>query len=151
MNNYKIRPIKKGDSKRLWQIRNHPVSRKYSGNSEIIPYKNHLGWFEKKYFSTQDNHCFILEIQNKKVIGYCRFDFDDENNNYIISIALDPDYHGCGLGHKLLSDSLQTFNPTRDILAEVQKDNKVSVKLFKNNNFKIFKQDDKNYYLKYKI
>jgi len=34
-------------------------------------------------------------------------------------------------------------------LAEIQKENIPSIKLFQKNNFKIYKEDDKNYYLKY--
>ncbi|OGG87261.1 hypothetical protein A3B87_00110 [Candidatus Kuenenbacteria bacterium RIFCSPHIGHO2_02_FULL_39_13] len=151
-NNYTIRPAQKSDSRRVWEIRNHPIFRKYSGNSEFIPLKSHEPWFENKYFSGLNNYCYVLVIE-PKVIGYCRLDFNAGKNGYTISIALDPDHHGQGLGYKLLNKSLNLFNQlanNKDILAEIQKENIPSIKLFQKNNFKIYKEDDKNYYLKYK-
>jgi len=111
-NNYIIRPVKKQDSRRVWEIRNHPVVRKYSANSAIIFFKNHVSWFEKKYFTALDNYCYILEA-DQKTIGYCRLDFNADEDNYIISIAIDSDYHSQGLGHKLLSASLFIPPPTQ--------------------------------------
>ncbi|MFH1662270.1 MAG: GNAT family N-acetyltransferase [Candidatus Falkowbacteria bacterium] len=148
-NSYNTRDVKREDSKRVWEIRNHPIARQYSGSSEEIPFENHDPWFEKKYFVCEENYCFIMEDSNNYVIGYCRFDFDDENDNYIISIAVDPDCQGKGLGHKLLSESLEKFNIEKDILAEISKINIASIKLFEKSNFKEHKEDEENYYLKY--
>ena len=142
MKNYHIQKVGEQDSRRIWEIRNHPVARKYSGSPDVIPFANHQPWFTKKYFSGQDNHCYILKKQDDNLtIGYCRFDFDDDNNNYIISIAIDPDHHSQGLGHHLLSNALRQINLTKDISAEIQKDNLASVKLFTKNNFKVSKED----------
>lgn len=145
-NNYTIRQAQKSDSRRVWEIRNHPISRKYSGNPDIIPFANHLPWFKKKYFSGLNNHCYILEA-NQKTIGYCRLDFDEQNDNHIISLAIDPAYQGRGLSHKLLASSLKRFKSVKLILAQIQKENIPSLKLFMKNGFQIYKQDDTNYYL----
>jgi ribosomal protein S18 acetylase RimI-like enzyme len=142
-----IRKVKRQDSKGVWKIRSHSFNRKYFGKKERIPFNYHDKWFENKYFKSQDNKCFVLK-KEKKVIGYCRFDL--ENGKYRISIAIDPQYHGKGLGHILFSTSLKKIRTKRDILAEIQLGNLPSVKLFQKNNFEIYRQDDKNYYLKYK-
>lgn len=146
-----IRQVKKEDSKRIWEIRNHPIARQYSNNPEVIPFARHDKWFRKKYFSGQKNYCFILESAAGEAIGYCRFDFDMAYAHYIISIALDPDFHGKGLGNELLSKALEEFKKGKIIIAETRKDNEPSVKLFKKNHFKIYKEDEQNYYLKYKF
>ncbi|MBU1131467.1 GNAT family N-acetyltransferase [Patescibacteria group bacterium] len=146
--NYNIRTVIRGDSKRIWEIRNQPATREYSKNSAAIPFAQHDFWFENKYFKGDKNICFVLEKDNK-VVGYCRFDFDDKNNNYITSIALAPDCQGKGLGHKLLSGSLIKFKTDKAVLAEVKKDNITSAKLFQKNNFHVFKKDKKNYFYKY--
>jgi len=144
-----IREVRPDDSKRIWEIRNHPESRKYSGSPDVILLKNHISWFEKKYFSGQDSHCFILESEGKEVIGYCRFDYDEESDCYIISIAVDPGYHKKGLGTKFLRETLEKFKTSKAITAEIQKENIASVKLFEKNNFEVQNEDEKNYFYKY--
>ena len=151
INNYLVRPANKKDSKRIWEIRNHPISRKYSGNSEKIFFARHNLWFKNKYFNGQDNYCFVLKSKDGLVVGYCRLDLDNINNYYIISIAIDPNHHGQGLGHRLMRDTLSQFARWRKgIFAEIKKENLGSIRLFQKNNFKIFKEDEKNYYLKHK-
>ncbi|MFH1536884.1 MAG: GNAT family N-acetyltransferase [Patescibacteria group bacterium] len=129
----KIVKAKKEYAKKIWEIRNHPLVRMSSGNTEVISLEDHIPWFEKKYFSDQDNFCFVLENENREVISYCRFDFDNENDSYITSIAIELDYHGQGLGHKLLSGAFEKFEIKKMITAEIKKDNIVSVKLFEKN------------------
>lgn len=144
-----IRQVKKEDSKRIWEIRNHPVARKYSNNPEEIFFERHDIWFKKKYFSGMENHCFVLENDSGKVIGYCRFDLDKKDDRYVISIAIDVNCHAKGFGHLLLSESLKNFTIGKEIIAETLKNNIPSVKLFQKNNFVIYKENNKNYYLKY--
>jgi len=144
-----IRRAKKEDSKRIWQIRNHPLNRKQSHNQEEITFDSHDKWFIDKYFKNKDNYCFVLQ-ENNKVIGYCRFDLD--NNAYIVSIALDPDYHGKGFGSKLLKKSLKEIKKIKKdavIFAEVKKENIPSIKLFERCNFCLYKGGEKNLYYKY--
>ena len=92
--NFQVRRVVRQDSRRVWEIRNHPVSRRYSGSSDVITFTNHEPWFENKYFSGRDNSCFVLTDEKNVVIGYCRFDYDDEYDRYVVSIALDPNFHG---------------------------------------------------------
>ena len=60
-NNYKVRLANQDDSRRVWEIRNHPDVRAVSGNNQEFPFESHDPWFQKKYFSGADNHCFVLE------------------------------------------------------------------------------------------
>lgn len=150
----KIVRVKLANIKRIWQIRNHPLVRKYSGQSAKIEFKNSQPWFSHKYFSRPViNFCYLLKY-NELVIGYCRFDLHKPQKKYDISIALDPLYHGLGLGSMLLAKSLKKFTLNKKrrfakIHAEIQKRNPASLKLFKKHNFKIYKSDAINYYLKY--
>lgn len=144
MEDYIIRPINRNDSRRIWEIRNHPLARQNSGSPEEIPFEKHDHWFENKYFKDSNNICFVLE-KEKNVIGYCRFDVD-ENDRYIVSIALDHDWQGKGLGQILLSESLKKLGEDKEILATVKKGNPSSLKLFQKNNFQLDKEDETNYY-----
>lgn len=144
MKDFHIRKIKREDSKRLWEIRNHPKARDNSNNPEEIPFAKHDQWLENKYFKNSVNFCFVLETEGR-VIGYCRFDLD-EGKKYIVSIALDNDWQGKGLGHLLLNGSLKKISVNKEILAVVKKGNPASLKLFQKNNFKLDKEDEINYY-----
>jgi len=144
-----IRRVRKEDSKRIWEIRNSPIVRQNSNNPQKISLANHNKWFEEKYFSGKNNHCFILEDKNKRLIGYGRFDFSENDNAFIISIAIEPGCHGKGLGSYLLAESIKKFQIKRDVLAEVKKNNLPSLKLFQKNNFSICNEDENNYYLRY--
>lgn len=147
--NYIFRPVSPEDSRQIWEIRNQPAVRQKSNNSDKIPWDSHKLWFKKKYFNGEENYCLVLANNQNSTIGYCRLDHDKENDNYIISIALNLAYLGQGLGHKLLSETLKKFNRKKDILAEIKKENIPSIKLFEKNNFRIYKEDKENYYLKY--
>ena len=107
-----IRRVKPEDSQRIMEIRNHPRVRNKSNNSEEIDFVKHDQWFNHKYFDSDDNLCFVLERENK-VVGYCRLDLD--NGSYIISIAIDPDFHGQGLGRQLLGQVLQEVGAGKNI------------------------------------
>jgi ribosomal protein S18 acetylase RimI-like enzyme len=145
-----IRPARRDDSSAVWKIRNHPANRCWFNTTEAIGFDSHDGWFENKYFKNNENKCFVL-AQSGAVAGYCRFDLN-ENDEYIISIALDPDYQGRGLGGEFLSGALRLLGPSKGILAEVKKKNLASLSLFKKNNFikYKYKEDKENIYLKYK-
>lgn len=149
INNFMVRSAELKDPKRIWEIRNQPSSRKYSGNPERIPFERHAAWFSRKYFGGEDNHCFVLTDESGLAIGYCRLDFDDELGHYVISIALDADFHGKGLGGYFLNEALRQFHGEKNIFAEIHKDNIPSIKLFQKNSFKICREDEKNYYLKF--
>lgn len=146
---FKVATAQRLDSKRVWEIRNHPLVRQTAHSQEEIPFEQHDRWFENKYFKETNNRLFVLKDADK-VIGYCRFDFDKEHNSYLVSIALDTEYQGKGLGHKLLSQALQQLDVPQEILAEVRKGNEISVKLFEKNNFQIYKEDKNTFYLKLK-
>lgn len=144
--NFTVRPVKLADSRRIWEIRNHPLVRAASNNSQKIAFEDHEPWFKKKYFGAANNRCWVLEDKKEGVIGYCRFDYDEEKSAHIASIALNPEYHGQGLGHYLLSESLRQFGHNK-VVAEIKKSNIPSIKLFKRNNFEVYKEDGNLYYL----
>ncbi len=140
-----VRLASNEDAKRIWEIRNHPASRQESLNQNEIPLNDHLSWFKNKYFENQNNACFILG-HREMIVGYCRL--DSENNSYAVSIAIDPDYHGKGLGTILLSESLRQLDTNKVVLATVRKDNPASLRIFEKNGFIPITDDAISIYLK---
>lgn len=137
------------DSKRIWEIRNHPAIRRLSNSAGNILFKEHNAWFKNKYFGDGNNYLFVLEKDSERVIGYCRYDLREAEENYTISIAIDCDYHGKGLGYLLLKNSLREL-PVKNtpITAEIKKNNIASVKIFEKCGFEKIKEDENNFYYK---
>jgi len=140
-----IRKVTEKDSKRIWEIRNHSICRRNFHDQKEIDFKHHNSWFKNQYFNNQDNHCYVLE-KDCLIVGYCRFDL--KGNGLLVSIAIDPNYHGRGLGSELLGKSSRMLKTERDILAEVQKTNMPSIKIFEENKFIKYKEDKEYYYYK---
>ncbi len=151
LEDFKIIKVEEKDSRRIWEIRNNHIVREQSNNSAEISFVDHNVWFKQKYFSDlKENHCFVLRDKDDVTIGYCRYDINKEKGGYIISIAIDVSYHSHGLGNYLLSKTLsEPILGDKNILVEVKQNNLPSIKLFKYNNFQIYKEDDKNVYLKH--
>lgn len=146
--NYQIRPVKKEDCRSIWEIRNHPLVRKYATlNDEEIPFNKHKIWFNN-YLKNKNNLCYVLEKAGK-VLGYCRFDM--KNGKQRISIAVDPKFHSQGLGNYLLSNSIKRLRDKKNLIANIKRNNKISLRLFQKNNFKIDTEaeDPENYCLEY--
>lgn len=143
-----IRRVKREDSQRVWEIRNHSESRKNFHQKEEIDFSKHDEWFDKKYFQNRENYFFVIEDDQQKVIGYCRLDL--ENESYTVSIAIDPSYWGRRFGSILLKNALDKIDTEKEIVAEVIKGNDASLKLFIKNNFDLYKEDEEIIYLKYK-
>ena len=144
MNFGEVRNVGEEDSKRIWEIRNDPRTRGNFNNTEEIPLDTHMEWMKNKYFINTDNYCFVLDF-NDKIVGYCRFDL--QNGKYIVSIAIGQDFQGRGLGYKLLKNSIEKIGSDKKVEAQVQLGNESSLRIFIKNNFKIYNQDNKNYYL----
>ena len=141
------RQARQEDSKRIWEIRNNPLIREYSTSKDPISFERHAQWFEQAYFQGKKNLCFVIECQGN-VTGYCRFDCNDASNAYTISIAVDPVYHGKGLGYQLLSSSLLHIHQRFAVNAAVKKGNPASAALFKKSNFALVNEDEQCYYFK---
>lgn len=148
MENYKVRKATLKDAEIIWKIRNHPEIRLKSGNQNKISLKEHKLWFENKYFKESYNYCFVIEL-DKLVIGYCRLDFDRDENCYNVSIAIKYGYQARGYGNVLLDRTLKKIKIEQGVIAKVKKDNKHSLGLFQKNNFIIDRGDDEYFYLKF--
>lgn len=139
---FSVRELRPKDSDGLWRIRNLDEVRLLSNNTAVIPKADHDAWFAK-YIANPDNRCYVLEYGGD-VAGYCRID------SGLVSIAIDPKYHGLGLGKKLLKGSVDLEIPTlKKITAEIRLNNDVSLKLFTKVGFKVVDQTPEKYILEY--
>jgi len=142
-----IRPAIADDSNDILAWRNDEYSRSMSIDTAIVRDIDHHKWF----LSSLNNPLRLLligVIENSKV-GICRFDFDTEKNQSIISINLNPSKRGQGLGIELLKSSIAEYRKKNnfDLAAVIKKDNIASIKCFLKCDFKLSHNDDiYNYY-----
>jgi len=120
----------------LFKWRNHPVIRENSFNTEPVSRDEHERWFQRK-IKDQNSQIYIACFDDNK-IGIVRF---DETGDVIkVSVMLNPDYFGKGLGSEIIRLGAERFirekNPCKPVIAEIKKDNTVSIKAFQKAAFK---------------
>jgi len=128
------------DADILLTWRNHPNTRKFSRNPEKILVRQHIRWLADRLGKTQLQP-FYLFIEDGRAIAMSRLDAVPESiQKYQISILVDPDRHGEGLGTKILSLTCESFfhmYPENTIVAYINRNNHVSQKLFIKAGFKL--------------
>lgn len=147
MKDLNIRKVQDKDSKIIWQIRNNPNARKNSTSLAKIPYQIHQIWF-KDFLNNERNHIFVLEqnTSNKQqIVGYCRY--EQKQNVFDISIAIDQKYINRGFGQFMLKETLKFISKFHlPILAKVKKSNYQSMHIFQKNGFIISHKDSNSCY-----
>ncbi|MFH1171415.1 MAG: N-acetyltransferase [bacterium] len=135
-----IRALQPEDSADMWRIRNHEMVRCMSHDTSSIPRAVHDAWFAR-YIANPENRAFVL-VCDSRVAGYCRIDHG------LVSIAIDPEFQGRGFSRQLLTESiLRVRDTTSRILAEVRRDNPISLGLFTAAGFGIIEEDGEKYIL----
>jgi RimJ/RimL family protein N-acetyltransferase len=121
------------DADILLTWRNHPSTRKYSRQPEQISSDVHIEWLTTRLKKVQSEP-FYLFLENSKVIGMSRLDaVSGSVHQFEISILVNPELHGKGMGTKILSwtcDSFFDLQPHHTIVAYVHRYNHISQKLF---------------------
>jgi UDP-2,4-diacetamido-2,4,6-trideoxy-beta-L-altropyranose hydrolase len=140
-----LRPAETEDAVLLWKWTNDPEVRSSSFKSDLIPWKDHLQWYRQKIIS-HNSWIFIAENQTGEPIGQIRF--DRENNIIKISYSLSKKFRGIGLGELLLEKGITKMKTCIDfptmIKADVKKNNKTSLNIFKKCGFSLSKQSAKS-------
>lgn len=126
----KLKTATKNDCKDIWLWRNHPEARKNFFNPNPIPWKEHREWFYSK-IKDEDTKIYIAVLKKSK-IGVIRFEI--KGSLVKVSINLNPDFFGKGLGHKVIRLGTEKFlketKARKEIIAEIKRDNIVSRKAF---------------------
>ena len=131
----RIRPATSADSLEVLRWRNDPDSRRNSRDSEIIPIEAHLAWFDE-VLSNPMSVLVIGENAHGEPFGQVRFDrMTTGSISFEVSITVSPEARGQGLARRLLTVAEKYFLDTHSsvqLYACVDKDNKVSERLFEN-------------------
>lgn len=131
---FKLRIATADDLDLAYEWVNKDSVRRYSIQKEFVAYKNHCTWFLER-ISSQDCLYYIAEIRSQ---GIGSFRVDRTEEGALISFLLDPEFHGKGLGAKLLGAGIEKIKqewPKILIVAYVVRTNVASFKLFQKLNF----------------
>jgi UDP-2,4-diacetamido-2,4,6-trideoxy-beta-L-altropyranose hydrolase len=114
------------DAELMLQWQRHPLTRRYARNAQVPESTEHRKWLNHKL---QDPACVfnIIEYQNKPA-GVLRLD-RVRDFAFEVSIYLDPDQTGRGIGHAALGAARRLL-PEAILLAHVLAENKASYALF---------------------
>ena len=120
------------DAELLFNWANDDVVRSNSIHSEKIIWADHLNWLDHKLSSS--NILLILQV-GEQPAGQIRFDFDCQENGWLIDYSISPDHRGKGLG-KLIVAMGMAYLKKFPIIAYVKLNNGPSLKVFESLQFR---------------
>lgn len=136
-----LRTAREEDASDIWIWRNHPETRKRSFHSDEIPFAEHLKWFAAR-MKDADSVIFIAEDRQGRKLGQVRF--DKKGREATISVGLNPDFFGQGIGSILIAKTTSEFlDKNREIsivIAEIIEDKIASLKAFLKAGYEVAKE-----------
>ncbi len=138
-NNYLLREAKTNlDALQLFDWVNDEEVRKNSLNTDLISIIDHFAWFQAK-IKSDTTKIYLLEDEFDSAMGQIRV--DKINDFYEIDYSISKAYRGRGLGNKIVQLLIARLGNI-NLLAKVKKSNQPSIKVFKNNGFELFKEEN---------
>jgi spore coat polysaccharide biosynthesis protein SpsF len=124
------------DASFFYELRNEKTARRNFFNTGSIKYSDHLKWYKKKL--GQKKTIFLIAlIDNSRKIGTIRYDVGVIFAN--ISLNISKNFRGLGYGSKIIKKSEKFLKRKIIIISRIKKENKISLKIFKNNNYRVIK------------
>lgn len=133
----RLRRLREGDCKLLWEWANDPEVRAAAFSSNPVPWKEHVQWFVRKLHDTNCYLSIALDDQDTPV-GQVRFDVIKEDEAEI-DVSIDRNKRGLRYGGMLISTAVEELfraTPVRAVHAFIKPENKGSIRAFENARFK---------------
>jgi RimJ/RimL family protein N-acetyltransferase len=124
------------DALQLFEWANDEEVRKNSLNSNKISIIDHFIWFQNKSATTK---IYFLIDEYSTAIGQIRV--DKINDYYEIDYSISKSYRGKGFGNKILELLISQMGNV-NLLAKIKKTNLPSIKVFINNGFKLYNEEN---------
>lgn len=122
-----LRPARIEDCERLWRWRNDPKTRQASFDSRSIDLAEHRNWY-RRVLDNPEQTLLLGSIASQN-IGVLRYDIGAENQAEV-SVYLDPDLHGIGLGSPLIAAGCRWLSDAqpliKNIVARIRPNNSAS-------------------------
>lgn len=134
----KIKKASVKDANFFYELRNEKGAKKNFFNTKNIKYNDHLKWYKKKL--KKKNVVFLVAlINNSQKIGTVRYETEKIFTN--ISINISKKFRNFGFGSKIIKKSEKFLKKKLIIISRIKNNNKASIKIFKRNNYKVFKSN----------
>jgi hypothetical protein len=135
----KIKKATIKDASFFYELRNDKTARKNSFITKNIKYNDHLRWYKKNL--KKKNVIFLVAlINNSKKIGTIRYETVQTFTN--ISVNISKKFRNLGFGTKIIEKSEKFLKKKLIIISRIKKKNKASIKIFKNNNYEVIKNNN---------
>lgn len=124
-----LRPVLREDSERLLAWRNDERAVRFSGSGSVVSPDRHQRWFESK-FDDPSTRIWIAEFDHRPV-GMVRTDVRNATGE--VSLGLDADFRGQGLGWRilrLLQHEVRAEHQVVTLTAKVHEQNAASLRTF---------------------
>ena len=126
-----LRPATLDDAAAAHAWRDDARTRRFFRNPAPVAWDEHVAWWSRTL--GDDRHRLLIALCGNRAVGSVRFDFEDDAAE--VSLYLDPELTGLGLGRRLL-EAAQRWIVTqaariRRLAAEVQPENAASAGAFR--------------------
>ena len=130
-NNVYVRLAVADDAAVVWAWRNNESTRRYFFDPSPVGLETHVAWWNLSVLDPK--RVLLIGSLGVRSFGVIRFDFD-ASESAVISIYVDSEMTGKGLGRKLLSAGLNWLKENHpemsSVSAEILPENSVSVNVF---------------------
>ena len=127
---WELRPATAEDAEVLWRWANDPVTRAASLSPGAIPWSDHLQWLAAK-LEDPNAYLWLAVGERDQPLGQVRF--DRSGSEAVVSVGLDPNRRGAGLGSRLIQRSTERLMRTEGVAlvrAYIKPDNLASRRAF---------------------
>lgn len=129
-NNILLRRAREGDCERVWRWRNDPRTRHTAFDPSPIDLAAHRHWYKRVL--ENPNQTLLLGAILGRDVGVLRYDAVEGTAE--VSVYLDPELHGLGLGATLIAAGSRWIEnealPVTIVIARIRPENKASLKAF---------------------
>ena len=138
----KIRAATFEDGKSIFDWRKDVLSTAMSFSNKDLTFKEHINWFNQSLLNSYKK--FYIGEVNDTNVGVCRFDFNKIENYSEVSININPEVRGRGLGKIFLCqcvDDYLEYNE-RNLIAKIIPQNQASINIFRFAGFEKFNENE---------
>ena len=136
-----LRPAKMSDADRLLKWANDPVARAWSKSATPITSDDHDRWMQFNVLMGYPQHIVMIAETEDGPVGVVRFDAKKRDVlSYTVSINMDPNYRGNGLGYAVLAEACRMMQENT-LLAEMRYENAASINIFERCGFRLVGDD----------
>ena len=133
-----LRRADERDRRFLFDLANDPASRAMSFTQREIPWEDHVRWYETRLVDPE-TELFVAVAEQEARVGFVRFQRDDLNEPFEISVAVDPSFRGRGLASRLIHAGCVTCSRIREkdavVDAFIRPENEASRRAFRKAGF----------------